>query len=62
MNSNLTVRELELLQAAADGKFNKQMGAVEQTVKNQFSVIYLKLEATNKAHAVAIALRRGLIK
>jgi len=61
MSSELTRRELEILQAAADGKINKQMGA-EQTVKGQFSIIYSKLEANSRAHAVAIALRCGLIK
>ena len=62
MNGNLTVRELELLQAVADGKSNKQMGKSEQSVKNQLTLIFAKLQADNRAHAVAIALRRGLIR
>jgi len=61
VNINLTPRELELLQAAADGKANKQLGSNEQTVKNQFRSIFIKLGADNRAHAVAIAFRRGMI-
>ncbi len=34
----------------------------EQTIKNQWRKILDKLDARNRAHAVAIALRDGLIQ
>jgi DNA-binding NarL/FixJ family response regulator len=61
----LTNRELQILRMAADGLTNKQIG--EQlfvsvgTVKSHLDNIYRKLEASDRAHAVAVALRRGLL-
>jgi len=61
----LTARELEVLGLAADG-LNRQdvertLGLSPATVKTHFEHIYRKLGVTNRAAAVAHALRRGLI-
>ena len=61
----LSHRELEVLNQVANGAGNKeiafQAGTSEQTVKNQMTSILEKLEARNRAHAVTIAIRMGLI-
>lgn len=57
----LTPRELEILERASQGQSFKQMGN-PNTVKNQFWVIHLKLNAHNTTHAVAIGLKTGVIK
>jgi DNA-binding CsgD family transcriptional regulator len=63
--SHLTPRELEVLQLAAQGS-NGPMIAEElvvspATVRTHFDNIYAKLGAHDRAAAVAIALRLGLI-
>lgn len=64
--SDLTPRELEILQAAADGlrcvDTAKKLGVVRQTVRNSRKIIMDKLGADNTVQAVAMALRRGLIQ
>jgi DNA-binding CsgD family transcriptional regulator len=49
----------------ADGKVNKQIGAAlgisPLTVKNHLARIRARLGAADKAQAVAIALRSGLL-
>ncbi|MCK4898887.1 MAG: response regulator transcription factor [Anaerolineales bacterium] len=61
----LSHRELEVLNQVANGAGNKeiafQAGTSEQTVKNQMTSILEKLEARNRAHAVTLAIRMGLI-
>ena len=61
----LTPRELEILTLLGDGLVNKQiavrLGISEHTVKTHLAAIYEKLEASNRAEAVATGLRRGLI-
>ena len=61
----VTPRELEILQLVAKGYSNKHIADVcnisEQTVKNHVSYLMMKLEATNRTHAVTVALRTGLI-
>lgn len=61
----LTDRELVILRYVAMGNTNKEIGEAlnldEQTIKNQASVILAKLNANNRAHAVALAMQRGLI-
>lgn len=53
----LTLREREILDLVVEGYINKQIAAkshtAEQTVKNQLHIIYRKLEAANRAQAVA---------
>ncbi len=61
----VTPRELEILQLVARGLSNKDIAArcniSEQTVKNHVSYLLMKLEATNRTHAVTLALRTGLL-
>ena len=61
----LTPREREILTLLGDGLVNKaiglRLGISEHTVKTHLGAIYEKLEASNRAEAVATGLRRGLI-
>jgi DNA-binding NarL/FixJ family response regulator len=63
--SLLTPRELEVLQLAADGNSTREIAAElvisASTVKTHFEHIYPKLAASDRAAAVAAALRQGLI-
>jgi DNA-binding NarL/FixJ family response regulator len=62
---DLTKRELEVLQLIADGEPNReiaqQLYVGEETVKPHVRNILARLQARSRAHAVAIALRHGLI-
>lgn len=61
----LTPRELEVLQALADGLTNRaiarRLAVSENTVKFHVSSILTKLDAASRAEAVALAARRGLL-
>jgi DNA-binding NarL/FixJ family response regulator len=61
----LTAREREILALLGEGLVNKaigvRLGISEHTVKTHLAAIYEKLEASNRAEAVATGLRRGLI-
>lgn len=61
----LTQRERQILTYIADGNTNKQIANIlnisEQTIKNHVSAILRKLNANDRAHAVVLAIRRGLI-
>jgi DNA-binding NarL/FixJ family response regulator len=61
----LTDRQREVLQQVADGLTNKQialaLNITERTVKYHVTTIMNKLEADNRAHAVALAAERGLL-
>ncbi|MDE1918695.1 MAG: response regulator transcription factor [Sphingomonadales bacterium] len=61
----LTNRECEVLTLAASGHSNKQiagrLGLSEDTIKGYMKVIYAKLGAADRTHAVTIAARRGII-
>ncbi|MDD3927228.1 MAG: response regulator transcription factor [bacterium] len=61
----LTAREIEILQAIADGHGNKDVASSlfisEKTVKNHLSNIFRKLQVNDRTQAVLLALRRGLI-
>lgn len=61
----LTARELDVLQLASLGKANREIGMSlhisETTVKSHMSTILLKLEASDRAHAVRLAVQRGFI-
>jgi len=63
--SRLSPRELEVIRLIATGMTNKEIGAQlflsETTVKREVSHIFDKLEAKDRAEAVAEAYRRGLI-
>lgn len=59
----LTHRETQILSCIAYGNTNKQIGYMlkisEQTIKNHISAILRKLNANDRAHAVAIAMCNG---
>jgi DNA-binding NarL/FixJ family response regulator len=61
----LTVRESQILNYVAEGNTNKQiahiLGISEQTIKSHVSAILRKLNANDRAHAVALAMRSGWI-
>ena len=61
----LTGRETQILTYIAEGNSNKEIAHIleisEQTIKNHVSSILRKLNANDRAHAVALALCRGWI-
>lgn len=63
---SLTLREVQILEYLADGMGNKaianRLSLSEETVKSHVSNLYDKLGATDRAHAVAIALRQRIIE
>jgi two-component system response regulator DegU len=63
--SPLTSKESEILGLVAEGNQNKQIAAIlgvsEQTVKNHISSILRKLNANDRAHAVVLGMRKGLV-
>lgn len=64
-DDGLTQRELEVLRRVAAGLSNKLIAAEleisEGTVKTHMKSILPKLDATDRTHAVMIALRRGIL-
>lgn len=62
----LTQRETQVLQMIADGLKDKQIAQVlylsPNTIKMCADGMRLKLDASNRAHAVSIGLRYGLIE
>lgn len=65
MSDQLGVRESQCLHLIAEGLSNKEIAAVmvitELTAKSHVHKILRKLGAQNRAHAVALAIRRGWI-
>jgi DNA-binding NarL/FixJ family response regulator len=63
--SNLTEREIDVLQTIAAGNPNKlvadKLRITEDTVKAHVKSILSKLSANDRTHAVTIALKRGII-
>ncbi len=61
----LSDREIGVLQLVAEGNSNKLIAAKlsisESTVKAHMKSIMVKLDAQDRAHAVTIALRRGIM-
>jgi DNA-binding NarL/FixJ family response regulator len=61
----LSDREIEVLRCVAAGKSNKliavELAISEGTVKSHMKSILPKLEASDRTHAVMIALRRGIL-
>ena len=57
----LTKREIQILSYIANGNTNKQvahvLGISNQTIKNHVSAILRKLNANDRAHAVALAIQ-----
>jgi len=65
-DDQLSSREIDVLRLIGDGNANKQiadkLSIGEATVKNHISNILSKLGANDRAHAVTIALQRGIIQ
>ena len=61
----LSAREIEVLRLVALGSSNKRIGLTlhitEDTVKAHMKAILYKLGASDRTHAVTLALRRGII-
>ena len=64
-SSDLTTREMEVLELIVEGKSNKEIGASltisEATVKSHINNILSKLGVTDRTQAVTTALQRGLV-
>ena len=62
----LTPRQLDILKPVTRGLTNadiaKQFGLREQSVKEHITAIFAKLDASNRSEAVAITLRKQLLK
>lgn len=62
----LTEREIEVLRRVAAGQSNKQiaaaLGVSESTVKAHVHSILPKLNASDRTHAVTIAIKRGIFE
>lgn len=65
LDDALSEREAAVLSLAAWGNSNKQiatrLGISEETVKGHMKIVFSKLGATDRTHAVTIAAKRGLI-
>ncbi len=65
-DDDLTRRELQVLRLIRDGHRNKQIAGqlliAESTVNFHIKNLVDKLQANDRTHAVAIALRRGLLQ
>jgi len=64
-DDSITTRELEVLRHVAKGNSNKviasDLNISEHTVKNHLKSILSKLNASDRTHAVMIALQRGFL-
>jgi two-component system, NarL family, response regulator len=64
-DSDLSSREMEVLQLLMNGKKNKDianmLGITEATVKSHVSAILMRLNVNDRTEAVVTALRRGLV-
>ena len=64
-DDTLTEREIEVLRRVAAGESNKRIAAEldisEGTVKTHMKSILPKLDASDRTHAVTIALKRGIL-
>jgi DNA-binding NarL/FixJ family response regulator len=65
MRSNLTTRELEILEMLAKGRTNKEIGCAleisDNTVRNHVVSIIEKLEVSDRTEAATTAIERGII-
>jgi len=63
--TDLTERELEVLESLVRGERNKEIArhltVTERTVRAHLSTIYMKLNVDSRAQAVAVAIERGLV-
>ena len=65
-DDSITNRELDVLRGVAKGNSNKiiasELNISEHTVKNHLKSILSKLDASDRTHAVMIALKRGFLE
>ncbi len=65
-DDELSSREIEVLHLIAAGNSNKEIAdhlfVAEATIKSRVTNILSKLRASDRAHAVTIALKRGIIE
>lgn len=65
-DDSITTRELDVLRGVANGNSNKiiasDLNISEYTVKNHLKSILSKLNASDRTHAVMIALKRGFLE
>lgn len=66
LDDALTRRETSVLKLAAAGNSNRaigvELGLAEETVKGHMKTIFQKLSASDRTHAVVIAVRRGFLE
>lgn len=66
LDDGLSEREIDVLRRVARGRSNKviadELAISEHTVKNHLKSILSKLDASDRTHAVTIALKRGYIE
>jgi DNA-binding NarL/FixJ family response regulator len=62
----ITKREAEVLQVMCDGYSNREIAEAlfvsEETVKSHVKALYRKLSVSDRAEAIALALREGLVR
>jgi DNA-binding NarL/FixJ family response regulator len=62
---SLTEREVQILKLLAEGKSNRAIGQAlfitESTVKSHLKSLFVKLDVTSRAEAIALAAKRGLV-
>jgi two-component system NarL family response regulator len=62
----LTEREAQILKLLAEGKSNRAIAQSllisESTVKSHLKTLFVKLDVTSRAEAIALAAKRGLVK
>jgi len=65
ISTPLNPKEVEILALVVKGKANKEIGSIlgisESSVKKHISSILRKLNANDRAHAVVLAVRNGLV-
>jgi DNA-binding NarL/FixJ family response regulator len=65
MRSDLTARELQILELLAQGSTNKQIAGTlsisDNTVRHHVNNIMEKLQVSDRTEAVATALRNGVL-
>ena len=66
LDDALSEREMDVLGHLRHGGSNKQIGAAmgltEETIKTHMKSILSKLGATDRTHAIVIAIRRGMVQ
>jgi DNA-binding NarL/FixJ family response regulator len=66
LSVHLSAREVEVLQLIAKGRSNKEIGSelgiVEGTVRAHLTNIFSKLKAVDRAQAITIAIKHGILQ